>query len=101
MKDIIDYSLEVKTNFKTETIDITLSKTAKVLSRWIFNTREKALREALIALGWTPPPTDSWWCESHNREATHRDIDGEPCCDPKLGGILLPCLVRPVKSQAS
>lgn len=36
-----------------------------------------------------------WWCESHKREATHTNATtGNPCCDPKLGGILLPCNVK-------
>lgn len=36
-----------------------------------------------------------WWCNSHRREATYtRTTLGGGlvhCCDPKLGGILLPC----------
>lgn len=31
-----------------------------------------------------------FWCNSHQRRATHIS-HGEPCCDPRLGGILLPC----------
>lgn len=32
-----------------------------------------------------------WWCNSHQRRATHL-IDGDRrVCDPDLGGILLPC----------
>lgn len=27
-------------------------------STWVINTREKAIRNALIALGWTPPEGD-------------------------------------------
>ncbi len=34
-----------------------------------------------------------WWCNSHQREATHIRKDGTRCCDPKLGGILLSCQV--------
>lgn len=34
-----------------------------------------------------------WWCNSHGREATHKDRRGRKCCDPKLGGIMLPCEV--------
>ena len=38
---------------------------------------------------------NEWWCKSHNRMATHlhRRDDGteRPCCEPGLGGILLPC----------
>ena len=34
-----------------------------------------------------------WWCRVHRRAATHTDKNGKRCCDPKLGGILLPCAV--------
>jgi len=34
-----------------------------------------------------------WWCTSHKREATYVDEHGKHHCDPKLGGILLPCFV--------
>ena len=34
-----------------------------------------------------------WWCNSHKRQATHTDAHGRRCCDPALGGILLPCNV--------
>jgi hypothetical protein len=37
------------------------------------------------------PPNELYWCTSHRREATHKRADGQPCCDPKLSGILLPC----------
>lgn len=40
-----------------------------------------------------------WWCNTHRREATHihRKTYGDTveirhCCDPKLGGIMIPCL---------
>jgi hypothetical protein len=47
-------------------------------------------------------PVLLFWCNSHERKATHiqiRDYVNEagsfheetPCCDPKLRGILLPC----------
>ena len=36
-----------------------------------------------------------WWCNSHGRRATYiwwNDYHPKThCCDPKLGGILLPC----------
>ena len=35
------------------------------------------------------------WCNVHHREATHKYPDGTPRCNPNLGGILLPCLVKP------
>src|ERR1700685_3364615 len=37
----------------------------------------------------------SWWCKSHNRAATHMsqrpDGSQRHCCNPALGGIMLPC----------
>lgn len=32
-----------------------------------------------------------WWCNSHQRPATHVRDGTFHCCDPNLGGILLPC----------
>lgn len=29
------------------------------IMQWIVHTREEQIRQALIALGWTPPPTPS------------------------------------------
>ena len=35
-----------------------------------------------------------YWCNSHQREATHFDFYYNQFeCDPTLGGILLPCNV--------
>lgn len=55
-KKHVDYSLDVVTDFQNEKITLQLRKATEVLSRQIFDTREKALRDALIKLGWTPPP---------------------------------------------
>ena len=48
-------------------------------------------------------PNELWWCNVHQRRAeyikiksqhirddTHQ-IDIDHCCDPKLGGIMIPC----------
>jgi len=35
-----------------------------------------------------------WWCHSHGREATDVRSDGERRCNPRLGGIMLPCHVE-------
>lgn len=36
-----------------------------------------------------------WWCTSHKRYATYIRIHDNDtiihCCDPTLGGIMLPC----------
>ena len=39
---------------------------------------------------------ETWWCNSHQRRATHMYFHAGHngvfhCCDPKLGGIMLPC----------
>jgi len=40
--------------------------------------------------------SELWWCNSHQRQATHIQYHKGyrtllHCCDPKLGGIMLPC----------
>jgi hypothetical protein len=32
-----------------------------------------------------------WWCNSHQRRATYVRNETDHCCDPNLGGIMLPC----------
>lgn len=39
------------------------------------------------------PKTSIYWCNSHQRKATHIDKNGRHKCDPTLGGITLPCFV--------
>ena len=39
-----------------------------------------------------------YWCSTHNREATHEDANGRKCCDPKLAGIMMPCIVENMTS---
>lgn len=41
----------------------------------------------------------TWWCYTHNREATHRDKTGRLCCDPNLGGIMITCIDVRIKEQ--
>src|SRR5580693_7483600 len=46
--------------------------------------------------GYQPIPCDQlWWCNSHQRRATARRLsgywEGEVCCAPNLGGIMIPC----------
>ena len=46
-----------------------------------------------------PHPEIKWWCHSHKREATHVRIkhgNRTMCCEPGLGGILLPCFAEPI-----
>jgi len=40
------------------------------------------------------PPPVKYWCNVHGRQATYADINGRRMCDPKLGGIMLPCSVE-------
>ena len=44
-----------------------------------------------------------WWCNSHERRATHilkRGGSVEHHCDPKLDGILLPCFAVNLTDKA-
>lgn len=52
-KTKIDYSL--KTKIHNEKIEIELQKATETIAKWVADTRDKATRRALIALGWTPP----------------------------------------------
>lgn len=36
----------------------------------------------------------TWWCGAHNRCATHVDEKGNRHCDPRLGGIMIPCMAE-------
>jgi len=47
--------------------------------------------ERTIYEGWRTPEQGTWWCNAHQREATYLSGDGRRKCDPKLGGIMLPC----------
>lgn len=41
-------------------------------------------------------PDELWWCNQHQRRATARRQagfwEGGVCCDPNLGGTMLPCV---------
>lgn len=48
-----------------------------------------------------------WWCNSHNRPATHLCVwtkgdvrPDSPCCAPGLSGILLPCSAVDITDEA-
>ncbi len=36
-------------------IEMTLRDSERELSKWVMDTREQAIKDALIKLGWTPP----------------------------------------------
>lgn len=49
-----------------------------------------------IALGipradFTEVSEPRYWCRRHHREATAEDDKGNPCCDPSLRGVAVPC----------
>lgn len=48
-------AVDTQIDFPNETVMIQVRLATKVLSKWILDTRELALKEALIKLGWTPP----------------------------------------------
>jgi hypothetical protein len=55
MKTAIDYSLHTRIHANGD-IELALKQATEQVSRWLINTREAATKQALIALGWTPPP---------------------------------------------
>lgn len=50
----------------------------------------KAMTDTLFPNYTLADPREFWWCNSHNRPATHL-WGTKHVCDPRLGGILLPC----------
>ena len=58
MNEKLDYSVTVHIDFASEKLEVELRRATELLSRTIIDTRERAIREALMRLGWTPPPTD-------------------------------------------
>ena len=59
--------------------------------------RDKCAQCPQLKDWWQPPRL--WWCNSHNRRATHQYPDGRHRCDPSKGGILLPCVVVDLTGQ--
>jgi len=39
------------------------------------------------------------WRKTHNREAIHQRQDGSYKCDPKLGGIMFPCIAIDIEGK--
>lgn len=60
----MQYTLETKLNGEVIDQVLLLNKEDPVrrevekVSRWLVDTREKGIREALITLGWTPPTSE-------------------------------------------
>lgn len=52
----IDIKVVPEITGKTITIDTFLGDMTERIHRKVLDTEEKAIRESLIALGWTPPP---------------------------------------------
>ena len=50
-----DFKWTMGCDIKNEQIEIHLRNATSEISRWVVDTREKQIRAALIALGWTPP----------------------------------------------
>lgn len=51
-----DLRFQSWTDKDTEKIHLATANAQMVLSRWWVDTRDKAVRDGLIELGWTPPP---------------------------------------------
>lgn len=58
MANQLNYYLDQIVDYKNEKLEIQLREATTVLSKWVFDTREEAIRDGLIKLGWTPPPKD-------------------------------------------
>lgn len=48
-------SLDVGINYADRTIMMNLRNATETISRWVIDTREAAVKDALIKLGWRPP----------------------------------------------
>lgn len=93
----------VKTSFNQETGEIkqSLVTSENAVIVWIMNTREDFIREALIKLGWTPPPEICSGCKN--------EIDPDVCwCGDYIklhtsehSPVPVGCDCGRVKSQAS
>ena len=54
MKEKIKVSIEAKTT-EDGLIEMCLKSEAQEIGRWVADIQDKAIRESLIKLGWTPP----------------------------------------------
>ena len=53
------YTFEINIDFRNKVIDQRLINEKKdVLIRWICDTREETVKDALIKLGWKPPDNE-------------------------------------------
>ena len=56
MNGTLSYKVETVINSEERRIiQSLLDDQRKIVSRWIYDTKEKGIKEALIKLGWTPP----------------------------------------------
>ena len=51
-----DYNISTRFDASNGVITQQVKNHSQELWRWIINTREAQVRDALVALGWTPPP---------------------------------------------
>jgi hypothetical protein len=51
------YTLHTEIN-ADQTITQTLVSQQETLARWVCDTLDDSIRQALIEMGWTPPPND-------------------------------------------
>lgn len=53
------YELKTETTKEGLIIQTLLEDKVKTLTRWVCSTREVAIKDALIELGWTPPKEET------------------------------------------
>ena len=56
MSDKFTYNFKQTIDYKNKTITHEFEDALKRLTKEVVDTKNKAVREALIKLGWTPPP---------------------------------------------
>jgi hypothetical protein len=70
----IKYTVTPFVDFSKETIALDVTSPSGQIAREVMNLKERAIREGLIALGWTPPGiADSLaeaqsWCDHENHK---------------------------------
>jgi hypothetical protein len=53
------------------------------------------IRRTGIGPWWAPMDGSRWYCRSHHRPADLVNAHGTLRCDPRGGGLLIPCIVEP------
>lgn len=72
----LEYHLDSTLDLENKTITIELRKATEKLSKWVIDTRESAIRDALIKLGWIPPSTPPAAEQEPQKAGLHEKSEG-------------------------